>query len=62
MRWWRVLWRRRQGDEARDEARAAAAMARLRGQCGVAAGECAPWDDERAPDGEKPEGAGDEWR
>ena len=46
MRWWRGLWRsERAGDDAQDGVQAAA-LARLRGQCGLAAGECVPWDDQ----------------
>ena len=48
MRWWRAI-RPQGGAAARDVPQAgaqAAAMARLRGQCHVAAGECVPWDDE----------------
>lgn len=46
MGWWRGLRWRQPRDETQEEARAAAAMARLLGQCGVAAGECVPWNDQ----------------
>ncbi len=65
MRWWRFLLRgtgKSARDPAQEEARAAAAMARLRGQCGVAAGECVPWDAPDPRDGKKAQGAGDERR
>ena len=67
MVWWRRLWGRHRAGAApvaAPDAAHAAAMARLRGQCGLGAGECTPWDapEPGAREGEENGEAADERR